>query len=169
VSLAVDGFHFGDKLVGTTDDSQAGRPYDPFDVKPLPLDPFDETNENGDPFEFHKRMKRLAGRPVVIQVRREGQTVETPPVYLLVPPSFTPTTGMIMQMGRVAAIRNNSPAAKAGVQEGDTITRIEMLGTFSDDAMRALRVANRRSPPRQLERAVRLCGLQRHRPGTLAF
>jgi RIP metalloprotease RseP len=142
VILPVDGFHFGDKIVGTTDDAQAGPGYDPFVMKQLPLDPFDESNENYDPFEFHKRIRRLAGRPVVIQVHREGQTIATPPVNLLVPPSYTPTTGMIMQKGRVAAIRNNSSAAKAHVQEGDTITRIEMLGTYSDDAMHALRVAN---------------------------
>ncbi len=42
-----------------------------------------------------------------------------------VPPAYTPTTGMVMEMGRVAGIRNNSPASKANVLVGDIITRIE--------------------------------------------
>jgi membrane-associated protease RseP (regulator of RpoE activity) len=142
VTLSTDGFHFGDRFIATTDDAQSGANYDPFLVKPLRPDPFDDTHENCDPFEFHARMKRLAGRPVVIQVRREGQGADSSPVSILVPPVYTATTGMVMEMGRVAGTRNNSPAARAGIQEGDKITRVELLGTLSDSSLEAIRAAD---------------------------
>jgi regulator of sigma E protease len=141
VTVPADGFHFGDKVVGTTDDAPGLEPYDPFTVKPLPPDPFDQSGGNADPFVFTKRLKNLLGKPLVIQVRRADQADGAPPVSLLVPPAYTPTTGIIMGMGKVAATRLNSSAAKVGVQEGDTIIRAEMLVQMSDKTVQARRLA----------------------------
>ncbi len=125
MTLAADGFHFGDRIVGTTKVDQPRNEYDPLLVEALPPDPDDAANDNCDVFEFVRRVKRLAGRPLVVQVRREGQAADAPPVNVLVPTAYTPTTGMVMEMGHVAGVRNNSPADKAKVLVGDTITRIE--------------------------------------------
>ncbi len=132
VTLSVEGFQFGDHIVGTTAVDQTSGAYDPLRVEALPLDPEDETKERCDLFVFYKRLRRLAGRPVVIQVRRENPPEGSAPVNLLVPPAYTPVTGMHMDMGRVAGVRANSPAARAKLQEGDVITRVELTGRLSD-------------------------------------
>ena len=122
------GFHFSDAIIGCTDPSGAfvsflALPYDPFTVSALPTDPRDPTHENRDPFVFRRRMRTLAGKPVVIRVRRRKSGEE---VNLFVPPAYHRRLGARMEMGKVAAIRNDSPAVEAGVQPGDVITGVRM-------------------------------------------
>jgi RIP metalloprotease RseP len=134
VSVPVDGLHFSDTVVGTTNPDQPIDRYDPMLVEPLPPDPDDPTKDTGDIFVFYQRMKQLAGRPLVIQVRREGQGRDAPPTKLLLPAAFTPTTGMVMDIGHVAGIRKGSPAEQAKVQDGDKIVAVELSLPLSDAA-----------------------------------
>jgi regulator of sigma E protease len=121
-------FEYEDTIVGTTDPDHPDR------VLALPRDPRNPDKWQPDYFEFHRRLKLLAGKPMVIQVLRRGAGTDDTPVYLSVPAAFHRTFGMRMQMGPVAAVRDNSPAAKAGLQPrddahgtvGDIITQAEV-------------------------------------------
>jgi regulator of sigma E protease len=120
VEVAGAGFEFGDSVEGTTDPA---TPDDPYNIAPLPPDPSQPSRPTfRNAFALRDRMRQLAGKPMVFQVRRqpakEGQTAEV--VHVLVPPAYHWTFGMRMEMGKVAAIRENSPATK-GVQEDDVI------------------------------------------------
>jgi membrane-associated protease RseP (regulator of RpoE activity) len=130
VPLSGAGFEFEDLIVGTSALPEPGAAYDPLVVSPLPKDTdprdADQRNPEGklrDLFAFRKRMQDLAGRPVVIQVLRKG---EGEPVNLFVPPAFHRVFGMRMDIGPVAAVRKDSPSAKAGLQVGDTITGVRL-------------------------------------------
>jgi regulator of sigma E protease len=134
IELKAEGFDFGDSIIGTTDPA---TPTETFRIKPLPvLEDKDLTEPRGcDPFEFRKRLKQLAGNPIVLQVLRDkGQM----PVNILVPPAFHWTLGASMKMGEVAAVRNNSPAFRAGMQgannspKGDELKKVMM--SFHDQS-----------------------------------
>jgi regulator of sigma E protease len=114
-SRAEPAFQFADKIVGTSDPEQ------PDQVKSLPPDP--RNPEHHDYFEFYRRMVKLAGRPMIIQVKRQG-TGEV--VDIRVPPAFHQSLGMRMRMGRITAVRDNSPSAAAGVQPDDIIEQVEV-------------------------------------------
>jgi membrane-associated protease RseP (regulator of RpoE activity) len=125
LTLTADGFSYDDVIVGTTDAGAENTPYSPFRVLALPY----EDLENGagrryDYFEFMRRVQLLAGRPVVVQVRRAADGPDAAPVPVLVPPAFPQTRGLKMTMGKVAAVRDKSPASRAGVREGDVIQEV---------------------------------------------
>jgi regulator of sigma E protease len=136
-TLPKTGFDFGDRIVGTTDPEKAvaGKEYDPFRVLSLPPDPRAENGQR-DPIEFRRRLKALAGKPVVIQVRRSGAGDEDAPVGLFVPPAFHNVLGARMAMGEVAAVRQGSAAEKVGLkprnsegnEAGDKIQGVFMVG-----------------------------------------
>lgn len=109
-------FEFGDEVVGTTDPEHVNE------VTPLHADPRNTQREEPDYFEFERRMARLAGRPVVMRVNRGGSPVDVhvPAAYHWVFP------GMRVRIGKVASIRENSPAEKAGVAKGDILQKIEI-------------------------------------------
>jgi len=111
VAVPLAGFDFDDLIVATTDPD---RPDEPFAIKELPPDPNSKEEDARDPFEFRQRLKQLAGKPMVIQVIRGPKG--SPPVNLLVPPAFHYSVGLQMKMGEVAAVRDKSPAARAGVK-----------------------------------------------------
>jgi regulator of sigma E protease len=117
LTLSTTGFDFGDRIVGMTDPARAGEgeEYDPFKVSVLACDPRGDSDHR-DPVEFQQRLKKLTGKPVVIQVRRHGADEADPPVGLFVPPSFHLVLGARMEMGIVAAVRNDSPAKQAGLE-----------------------------------------------------
>jgi regulator of sigma E protease len=114
-------FQFDDAIIGTTD------PTDPARVSPLPPDP--RSPNQPDYFVFEQRMKLLAGKPVIIQVRRppKDQIVD-----IHVPQSYEYVVGTRMRMGKVIAIRDDSPADKAGVSPDDIIDRVEVTSGSND-------------------------------------
>jgi regulator of sigma E protease len=122
IEVPAQGFDFGDAIIGTTDPS---TPDEPYNVTALPLDPNqDPRKAAGDPFVFYQRLSQLAGKPMVIQVWREGGSA---PVNVLVPPAFHRTLGMRMKMGKVAAVREDSPAEKAGLKPGEEIKGVQLV------------------------------------------
>jgi regulator of sigma E protease len=131
-------FEFGDELVGTTD------PADPDNLEnvvPLPLDPRNPHDpERRDYFEFHRRLELLAGKPMVIQVRRQKSAqVEN----VTVPGEFCYVLdGLLMQMGEIVALRYDSPAEKAGLQVKDVIEQVQL----TDDQNRILRFTTKVGP-----------------------
>jgi membrane-associated protease RseP (regulator of RpoE activity) len=153
VSLPPVGFEFQDAVVGTTDPatpavvsaslvgSAVGTPFlsaglvacrtmspdDTLNVTPLePAPPQlvgDSAHEDRDPFDFRRRMRALAGKPVVLQVKRAGVA---DPINILVPPAYHRTPGLRMQMGKVAAIRNDSPAT-GKIRPGDVLSGVKLV------------------------------------------
>lgn len=94
----------GDTIVGMTD------PADPSKVTPL-----DEnwTGLPGFQFDYRRRLNALIGKPVTLELKR-AKGDETVRVEL--PPQFRQDTGLRMKIGKVTAVRANSPATKAGVK-----------------------------------------------------
>lgn len=138
--VPLEGFLWNDAIIGCTD-AQDPRSYDPFRVSELPRDPRHESGDRRDPFVFHKRLQQLAGRPMVVQVRRgdpnntsfHEDTASGEVVKLFVPPAFHFSFGMRMKMGKVAAIREDSSAARAGVRKGDEIIKVVMTGAHGKE------------------------------------
>jgi membrane-associated protease RseP (regulator of RpoE activity) len=125
LDVPTEGFRFGDTVVGTTDADQPPRArYDPFRVKDLPVELRPDGTQRHDPFEFRRRLRKLAGKPMVIQVRREGDSPGGTPVNLLVGPAYHFVLGMRMKMGEVTGVRDGSPAARAALSKGDVIKAV---------------------------------------------
>jgi regulator of sigma E protease len=126
MELAPFGFEYGDVIVGTTSEDQ-GASYDPYKVSKLEDDPRNPQPGHPNYFEFSRRMQSLAGKPVVLLVRRAKAPDSAPLVPVLVPPAFHKTIdGLRMKMGKVKAIREGSPAEQAAVQSGDRIVGVEL-------------------------------------------
>jgi len=121
-SAATPAFEFGDQIVATTD------PEHPNQIKELPVDKRKPNSDQRDFFELSQRMQSLAGKEMVIRVARGGK--EKRHVDITVPPAFNHTLGARMQMGEVTAVREGSPADRAGLQvrktkwEGDVILKV---------------------------------------------
>ena len=109
-------FQFEDLVVASSYD-----PARPEAIKELPPDP--RNPEHRDYFEFERRLSDMAGLPLKVQVRRAGGAE---PVTVTVPPSYYYTFGLRMRMGKVTAVRDRSPAAKAGLQPEDIIDQVEV-------------------------------------------
>ncbi len=131
-------FSFGDRIIGTTD------PDHPDQVSELPKDPRDSHGKKRDYFEFGRRLKRLAGQPMVIRVLREDDEGASAPknVDIQLEGAFHRVFGMRMRMGAIAAVRNNSPADQAKVQPGDIIDHVEV----TDAAGKTVRYVTARNP-----------------------
>ena len=118
-------FEPGDRIVGMTDAD------DPSKVTALPEDKKDKAGRQPDFPEYARRMALLAGRPVTFRVLRAGAAADAEPVAVTVAPSFHVQTGARMQMGKVVAVRRDSPAEKAGVQarpvDGDSAAADEIV------------------------------------------
>ncbi len=128
-----EGFQFNDTIVGCTkEQTDHGAGYNPFLVEELPRDPRHASGDRRDPFAFHDRLRRLAGLPMIVQVRRgdpentslREEPASGPVVNLFVPPAYHVTFGMRMKMGKVAGIREGSPAAHAGLRKGDLLEKV---------------------------------------------
>src|SRR5262249_37077409 len=81
-------------------------------MKELPPNPF--AAERKDYYEFYRRLARLEGKPVTMEVRRAGASPGTPSVKIEVPPAYHFTLGMRMRMGQITAVRPGSSAAAGG-------------------------------------------------------
>ncbi|HEX4592428.1 MAG TPA: site-2 protease family protein [Gemmataceae bacterium] len=125
----------GDRIVGSTDPNQSADAYDPNRTAPLPEDPRDPGSGHRDYFELSRRLTRLAGREVVLQVQPEHTKNDAPPDSVRIPPAFQTSYGVRLGMGPITALRENSPAARAGIQirtaqeTGDTIFEVEVADT----------------------------------------
>src|SRR5262249_39706449 len=112
---------------------------------------------------FRKRLKLLAGKPMVIQVVRDvsqdkESSVAPAPVNILVPPAFHWTLGVCMTMGEVAAVRNESPAAKAKMEPGSDILKKMVMEYTDGDKVVGTREIPMEDPTRlpfELARAAR--------------
>jgi membrane-associated protease RseP (regulator of RpoE activity) len=139
--VPLEGFQFNDTIIGCTDaqDTKKGS-YNPFRVSELPSDPRHPEGDHRDPFIFLYRLRQLAGLPMVVQVRRGDANSSSlrdlsttgPTVNLYVPPAFHVTFGMRMKMGKVAALREDSPAARAGIRKGDELIKMVMKDERGD-------------------------------------
>jgi regulator of sigma E protease len=64
---------------------------------------------------------------MVFQVRRTGANHQEQVVDIQVPPAYHYTFGLRMRIGKVAAIREGSPAQKADLRSGDIIKRVKVV------------------------------------------
>lgn len=88
-------FRSGDRIVGVSTD-----PKNPAAVTAIPPD---------DPLLFDRALHALRGKPVTVRVLRDGTALD-----FVVEPAFTrQLLGVRFQMGRLAAIRSDGPAATA--------------------------------------------------------
>jgi regulator of sigma E protease len=130
VAVPAVGFDFGDAILGTTNPA---TPDEPFDIAPLPTSTGKGTKRAiVDVFEYRKRLVVLAGKPIVLQVRRakspEAEDHDGATVTLFVPPAYRVGFGARMNMGKIAALRIGSPASKAGGPTvGDVITGVKVI------------------------------------------
>ena len=123
-SKAEPAFAWGDKIIGMTDPATG-------QVTELPIDPrVDKSSPyygQRDYFKFWERLVILAGKEITFRVDREGKTLD-----IKVPPSFNWSLGLRMTMGKVAELRKDSPADKAGLlvpsgkQQGDRIEWVQV-------------------------------------------
>jgi regulator of sigma E protease len=122
-------FEFGDQIIATTD------PDDPAKITELPPNPFyPDLKDYYDYYTFYERLVRLRGKPMVVQVRRAKAAPDTPPVNILIPPSYHYTFGLRMHMGQITAVRDGSEAAKGldlpnatTKTKGDIIKQVEVV------------------------------------------
>jgi regulator of sigma E protease len=134
------GFWFDDEIIGSTD------PDHPDQVTELPIDPTDLTGKRHDYFAFQRRLKALAGKNIVIRVRRpvHGDPEDENAVFkeydFEVPAAYRYTLGMRMVMGPIAAVRY--PAKNHDIQESDII---DSVGVFDQPTKKKLRWVTTRS------------------------
>lgn len=118
----------GDRVIAMSD------PRNPEGVTRLAEDPQDPSRSAF--ADYHRRMVLLADRPITFQVIRAQSTESENPIAITVPPAPRWDLGMRMQMGKVVAVRQDSPAWKSGVQarpvsghpsEGDRIAAVSVV------------------------------------------
>jgi len=135
-----------DVIVGITD------PSDPKSIKDLPIDPRQPDGKHRDYFELQRRLVDSAGQPIQLEILREesngSKEIKQVKQVVDVPPAFNRDLGLIMRMGAVFAVRQNSPAAQAGIKakidagDGDIIESVEV----TDAKGGITRFTNARSP-----------------------
>jgi len=102
---------------------------------------FEDNDEiiavNGEPIsEYHELLAQLVqhiGEPIDVTVRRGGTAPKGDrfgpreggeEVTLTVPPEPMRRLGLVMEMGKIVAVQENSPAAAKGLEPGDFIDKI---------------------------------------------
>jgi regulator of sigma E protease len=117
----------GDRVVAATD------PDHPEEITPLTPDPRRPGAGERDYFDLRRRLERLIGKPITLRIEKSNGSTED----VVIPAAFAPSIGLRMRMGEVVAIRENSPAAKAGLiakdgsTPGDIITAVSVTGADS--------------------------------------
>ena len=121
VVVPAKGFDFDDVIAATTDPE---HPDDVFKVTDLAAKRGGEAGKDFNFFDYEERMKRLAGKPIIVQVLRvvkgPNDATTSKRLNVLTPPAFHRKLGLKMKMGEVAGVRDRSPASDL-VQEGDRI------------------------------------------------
>lgn len=89
------------------------------------------TAVNGEPVDthlaFHKQLSLHAEEAVTLTVdRKVGETEDTTEETLTLPAQQFVDFGMHLSMGKIDAIQPGSPAADAGFQEGDLISKVSV-------------------------------------------
>jgi regulator of sigma E protease len=121
---------------------------------------------DGQPVEDHAQLMAVfverPEKPVVLTVRRgakspaagEGEPTGGETLEVTVDPRPVRTLGLVMQMGKISAVQENSPAAKAGIQPGDFIDRITPASdrAASGDAPQAKIIRDPLTLPEDLRR-----------------
>jgi regulator of sigma E protease len=104
-ATTTDGTHFqgADRIVAATD------PENPSTVKEIAKDPRDTTGTKLDTLDYMRRQQRLRDQKMTVRVDRAGQQLD----FNLEPAFSQVLPGVRFQMGRIAAVRSNGPAAKA--------------------------------------------------------
>ncbi|WP_232536440.1 site-2 protease family protein [Lacipirellula parvula] len=83
--------------------------------------------------EYLSALLKKSDKPVTLTVLRGGKRPADKPeaapeggekIEIIVQPELERTTGLVMQMSKITAVQDNSPAAKAGLKAGDFIERI---------------------------------------------
>src|SRR5262249_49067606 len=116
-------FEFGDRFVAATD------PDDLSAVMPLRPDPRRPGSGELDYFDLDRPFQLLPDNAVTVRVQRAGPPS---PVDITIKPEWGRTIGARMMMGPIVALRDDSPATKAGVQAregkdgGDVLTAVEV-------------------------------------------
>ena len=77
--------------------------------------------------QIHTLFARWPDRTLHLRVRRHGQAHGSEPVEIdvLLPPRKVRHLGLVMRLGPVVAVQEDSPAAQAGIQPGDILQEIE--------------------------------------------
>jgi regulator of sigma E protease len=125
-SMADPPLQNGDRVVGSTDPDHPDR------TVPLPDDPRDPGKGRKDYFELSRRLTRMAGKDIVLTVQHEKAGEDSPPQAIHLPAAFQTSYGLRLGMGPISAIREDSPAARAGIQArtgqeaGDTLYEVEV-------------------------------------------
>jgi regulator of sigma E protease len=96
------------------------------------IEPGDELiRVNGEELEDFAELSALLARyrdeSVELTVRRENSAPDTEPqlVDITVPPAPFRVLGITTEFGRIAALRDDSPAASAGLQVGDRLIKVD--------------------------------------------
>jgi regulator of sigma E protease len=127
-AAATPAFQNGDQIVGTTD------PDHPEKTSLLRADPRDPEKKQPDYFQFLRRQHRLAGKEMTVLVHRATEPDTAEPVAIKVPPAWHSNFGLRMAMGPIVAVRDQSPATRAGLKikngqySGDKLTAIDLPG-----------------------------------------
>jgi regulator of sigma E protease len=113
---AVPGFQPGDRIVAMTDPADPSRVTD--------IDP-GWNNLPGGYFDYQRRLEALAGQPITFHVVRKDDPSGTRVPVTVERSMYRFDLGLMMRMDRVAAVRQGSPAERAGVQarrtDGDKV------------------------------------------------
>jgi regulator of sigma E protease len=144
-------FQFGDRIIAMTDPDEPGR------ITPLSAIPAHSDGSSRDYFEYSRRLHRLAGKLITFRVvGKDGAERD-----LVVPPAFHHVLGVRMRMGPVTAVREDSPAAKAGViarnlreqVQGDILDQVEIEGA-DGRKIRYVTTPNKNVPPGVVEKEL---------------
>ena len=91
--------------------------------------------------DYLAEMLKKTDQPVTLTILRGGKRPVDKPeaapeggdkLDVIIQPELERTTGLVMQMSKITAVQDNSPAAKAGLKAGDFIERIAAADAADD-------------------------------------
>lgn len=150
-------------------EKQTAKPFTPADDAKPALEPGDEIVEvDGQPVadyrQYHARMGQRADREVILTVQRGGEAPKDDPfgprqggtkVQVTIRPNPVKHTGVLVDVGPIAAVQPGSPAEEAGLKVGDRLVRVDGAAdwdvTLLEDQLRPA-AQSRRPVTLQLER-----------------